>query len=98
MFWRQPGKILKQWKNKDIETIVKNFGLCVITRKGSNPQKYIENHAILKQYSCNIHIITEVQHDISSTKIRDAVKRGCSIKFLVPYPAIQYIKNNSLYL
>ena len=87
------------WKNEDIESIVKNFGLCVITREGSNPQKYVENHAILKQYSCNIHIITEqITNDISSTKIRDAVKRGCSIKFFVPKPVIQYIKHNSLYL
>ena len=61
------------WKNEDIESIVKNFGLCVITREGSNPQRYIENHAILKQFSNNFHIITErIANDISSTKIRDA--------------------------
>ena len=86
------------WKNEDIESIVKNFGLCVITREGSNPQRYIENHAILKQYCNNIHIITErIANDISSTKIRDAVKQGSSIKFFVTNPVITYIHENLLY-
>ena len=87
------------WKSEDIEAIVKNFGLCVITREGSNPQKYVDHHPILKQYSNNIHIITEhITNEISSTKIREAVKTGSSIQFFVPDPVIQYIKQNSLYV
>lgn len=87
------------WKNADIEAIVKNFGLCVITREGSNPQKYVDDHPILKQYSNNIHIITEhITNDISSTKIRDSVRLGSSVQFFVHERVIQYIKENSLYV
>ena len=87
------------WKNEDIESIVKNFGLCVITREGSNPQKYVKNHPILNKYSNNIHIIIErITNDISSTKIRAAIKEERSIQFFVPNPVIQYIVDNSLYV
>ena len=87
------------WKDEDIEAIVKNFGLIVITREGSNPENYIEKHPIVSMHKDNIHIVKEhITNDISSTKIRDAVKRGASIKFFVPDEVIQYIKDNELYL
>ena len=86
------------WKREDIEAIVKNFGLIVISREGSSPEKYVEKHDILKIYKDNIHIVTEkIPNDISSTRIRDAVKRGDSIKFFVADPVIQYIEDNRLY-
>ena len=87
------------WKDEDIESIVKNFGLIVITREGSNPQQYIEKHHILRTYEANIHIVKEpILNDISSTKIRDAVKRETSIRFFVPDSVINYISDNKLYL
>ena len=86
------------WKNEDIEAIVKHFGLIVITREGSNPEQYVEKHTILKTYKDNIHIVREqITNDISSTRIREAVKRDASIKFFVPDPVIQYINDNKLY-
>merc|ERR1712020_629963 len=73
------------WKNEDIEALVKTFGLIVITREGSNPEEYVEDHPTLKLYSDNIHIVREsITNDISSTKIRTAVKQEDSIKFFVP--------------
>ena len=86
------------WKKEDIETIVKDFGLVVITREGSNPEQYVEKHPIVKKYKDNIHIVREhITNDISSTKIRAAVKRGASIKFFVADEVIQYIADNELY-
>ena len=86
------------WKDEDIEAIVKNFGLIVISREGSNPEKYVENHEILKTYKDNIHIVTEhIPNDISSTRVRKAVKDGASVKFFVPDLVIDYIHENELY-
>ena len=34
---------------------------------------------------------------VSSTKIREAVNRGDSVKYLTPDPVIKYIKDNNLY-
>ena len=86
------------WKDEDIEAIVKEFGLIVITREGSNPEQYVEKHPIVSKYKDNIHIVREeITNDISSTKIRTAVTKGASIKFFVADEVIQYIADNQLY-
>ncbi|GAA5799958.1 hypothetical protein HPULCUR_005379 [Helicostylum pulchrum] len=47
----------------------------------------------------NVLIIKQLIHnDISSTKIRLFVKRGMSIKYLLPNPVIDYISDHRLYL
>ena len=46
----------------------------------------------------NIHIVEErVPNDISSTRIRKAIRRKESIRYFVPDPVIQYISENKLY-
>jgi len=87
------------WLEEDIHNIVQTHGIVVITREGSNPQQYVENSSLLREMSDNIHIITDwVLNDVSSTKIRSAVSRGDSIKYLVPDPVIQYVHHNQLYI
>ena len=87
------------WKDEDIEIMLRDFGLIVITREGSNPEQYMEKHPIVNQYKDNIYIVKEkITNDISSTKIREAVKNGNSIKFFVDNSVISYISENKLYL
>ena len=38
-----------------------------------------------------------IYNDISSSKVRLFVKRGYSIKYLLPNSVIQYIEQNGLY-
>ena len=86
------------WKDEDIEAMVRSFGLVVITREGSNPEQYVDKHPIVSQYKENIFIVKEkITNDISSTKIREAVKDGKSIKFFVDDTVIQYISEHNLY-
>ena len=86
------------WKDEDIEVMVRDFGLIVITREGSNPEQYVEQHPIVSQYKKNIHIVREkITNDISSTKIRDAVKAGASIRFFVNDAIIRYMAEHKLY-
>nr|CAD7408550.1 unnamed protein product [Timema poppensis] len=81
-----------------IETIVGQHGLVVITRNGSNPYKFIYESDILTKYQNNIHIVTEwITNDVSSTKIRRALRRSESVKYLLVDPVIDYINKQGLY-
>lgn len=48
-------------------------------------------------YGSYIYILESPFIDISSTEIRNRVKKGLSIKYLVPDPVGQYIEKNKLY-
>nr|CAD7201395.1 unnamed protein product [Timema douglasi] len=86
------------WADEDIETIVGQHGLVVITRNGSNPYKFIYESDILTKYQNNIHIVTEwITNDVSSTKIRRALRRSESVKYLLVDPVIDYINKQGLY-
>ncbi|KAF8793436.1 Nicotinamide/nicotinic acid mononucleotide like protein [Argiope bruennichi] len=54
------------WASADIARIVGKFGLAVVTRSGSNPQ-------------------------------RRAIRRGNSVKYLIPDAVFHYIKEHGLY-
>ncbi|XP_049810057.1 nicotinamide/nicotinic acid mononucleotide adenylyltransferase 1 isoform X1 [Schistocerca nitens] len=86
------------WADEDIETILGQHGLVVITREGSNPYKFIYESDILSKYQNNIVIVTEwIANEISSTKIRRALRRSETVKYLIPDSVIDYIQKNSLY-
>jgi len=87
------------WKDEDIEKIVGKHGLVVISRVGSNPESFIYESDVLTKYKNNIHIVTEwISNDVSATKIRRALRRDESVKYLIPDSVIEYIKANNLYL
>ncbi|CAG5125615.1 unnamed protein product [Candidula unifasciata] len=86
------------WKEEDIEYIVGKHGLVVITRYGSDPLKFIYESDILTKHKENIFIVTEwIYNDISSTKIRRALRRGESVKYLVQDSVVSYIRDHQLY-
>ncbi|EFA10127.2 nicotinamide/nicotinic acid mononucleotide adenylyltransferase 1 isoform X3 [Tribolium castaneum] len=86
------------WSDDDIEAIVGQHGLVVITRSNTNPNEFIYNSDVLTKYMSNITIVTEwIQNEVSSTKIRRALRRGESIKYLIPEKVVDYIHKHNLY-
>ncbi|CAB4059128.1 NMNAT [Lepeophtheirus salmonis] len=59
---------------------------------------FIYNSDILTKYKNNIHLVTEwITNDISSTKVRRAMRRNESVKYLIPDEVIEYISEHGLY-
>ncbi|KAK7791543.1 hypothetical protein R5R35_008344 [Gryllus longicercus] len=86
------------WTEEDIETIVGQHGLVVITREGTNPYKFIYESDILTKHQNNITIVTEwITNEVSSTKIRRALRRSESVKYLIPDAVYDYIVKEGLY-
>uniref|UniRef100_A0A5S6QNT4 Nicotinamide-nucleotide adenylyltransferase n=1 Tax=Trichuris muris TaxID=70415 RepID=A0A5S6QNT4_TRIMR len=86
------------WSNEDVMEIVGTFGMVVITRIGSDPFRFVYENDLFQRYRKNVHIVTEwVPNEISSTAIRTALRRGASVRYLVPDAVLEYIRTNELY-
>ncbi|XP_022172531.1 nicotinamide/nicotinic acid mononucleotide adenylyltransferase 1 isoform X1 [Myzus persicae] len=86
------------WNDDDIEAIVRDYGLVVVSRSGSNPHKFIYESNVLTKYMANIIVVTEwITNEVSSTKVRRALSRNESVKFLISELVESYIKEHGLY-
>ncbi|MFQ6618989.1 MAG: nicotinate-nicotinamide nucleotide adenylyltransferase, partial [Fidelibacterota bacterium] len=81
---------LDTWK--DPESILKESTVVVIKRYGYPVRKARE------EYLRKVKMISLPQIDISSSEIRNRVRRGLSINYLVLPPVVDYIKRKGLYL
>lgn len=84
-------------KWRDSDEIGKLARLVVVTRPGyilnDARRKYMRTHAsILHMSSIEVTALS-----ISSTDLREKVKRGRSIRYLVPQPVAEYIEQHNLY-
>uniref|UniRef100_A0A3B3VHY1 Nicotinamide-nucleotide adenylyltransferase n=1 Tax=Poecilia latipinna TaxID=48699 RepID=A0A3B3VHY1_9TELE len=86
------------WKQEDIAEIVGRYGLVCVTRSGSDPHKFINQSDDLWKYRKNIHVVHEwVTNDISATHVRRALRRGRSVRYLLPESVVRYVQEHSLY-
>ena len=77
---------------KDPDEILKLANIIVLKRKSSHPPQFED-----KYYHQAIFVQTR-GIEISATDIRERVKKGMPINFLVPANVMEYIYNNKLYI
>ena len=77
-----------RWKNH--EQILENYSLYVYPRPGGELSPLIDHK--------NIRFVEAPILDISATFIRKCVKKGRSVKFLVPDPVDEMIRSRMFYL
>ncbi|XP_039655239.1 nicotinamide/nicotinic acid mononucleotide adenylyltransferase 1 [Perca fluviatilis] len=86
------------WKQEDIAEIVGRYGLVCISRSGNDPHKFIHQSDMLWKYRKSIHVVQEwVTNEISATHVRRSLRRGRSIRYLLPDNVVDYIQEHGLY-
>ncbi|XP_021902514.1 nicotinamide/nicotinic acid mononucleotide adenylyltransferase isoform X2 [Carica papaya] len=87
------------WIREQVRTICKDYGVVCIRREGQDVEKIIYNDEILNENKLNIKVVDElVPNQISSTRVRECISRGLSIKYLTIDEVIDYIRQHHLYL
>ncbi|KAI3419868.1 Nicotinamide-nucleotide adenylyltransferase [Psidium guajava] len=87
------------WIREQVREIFKDYGVVCIRREGQEIEKIISDDDILSDYRENIKVVDElVPNQISSTRVRECISRGLSIKYLTDDEVVEYIKKHHLYL
>ncbi len=87
---------IETWKDPDV--IMANAGILAAVRDDKNIEDLkIKACELRDKYHTEINILTMPATDISSTDIRNRVKMGRSIRYMVPESIRKYIEENNLY-
>ncbi|XP_059659721.1 nicotinamide/nicotinic acid mononucleotide adenylyltransferase isoform X1 [Cornus florida] len=87
------------WIREQVRTICRDYGVVCILREGQNIEKIISDDDILNEYKNNIKVVDElIPNQISSTRIRNCISRGLSVKYLTADGVIDYMQEHNLYL
>lgn len=87
----QPGV----WSPADLAHILGDYGLLVVERNGTDVSEAL---APLARWQDNIWIVRQlIANDISSTRIRQLIRQGMSVRYLLPGVVVDYIREHRLY-
>lgn len=79
-------QVFDKWRAHD--EIISNFGVIVYPRPG---------YPVNECSRINVEFVNAPIIELSSTHIRNCVKKGIEIRFLLPEPVREYIISNNLY-
>jgi nicotinate-nucleotide adenylyltransferase len=82
------------WKDSDY---LLEYGRFIVARRPNFPIELIYDDERYKNYLSNIYVMDTMLIDISSSRIRETVNKGDSIKYQTTEEVIDYIKRNDLY-
>ena len=90
-------KELEKWQKAD--ELVEKFKLMILERADDNMENIINSSQFLmKNADSFIKANLKLRSNLSSTFVRESVKLGKSIKYLIPVEIEEYILQNKLYL
>ncbi|KAH9925924.1 Nucleotidylyl transferase [Epithele typhae] len=84
------------WSEPDLDHILGRYGALIVERAGADTDAALD---ALARWRRNIHLVHQlVQNDVSSTKVRLFLRRGLSVRYLLPAPVVEYIEERGLYM
>ncbi|XP_039999672.1 uncharacterized protein nmnat3 [Xiphias gladius] len=91
-------KIPGLWQDEHVEEVAGRFGLVCISRGRLQPERAVHESDTLSRHQQNIFLVREwVRNETSATEVRRALRRGLSVKYLIPDSVIEYIHQHNLY-
>jgi nicotinamide mononucleotide adenylyltransferase len=79
-----------------LEHILGRYGAVIVERTGTDTEQALAN---LTPWRDNIFLVPQtITNDVSSTKVRLFLKRGMSVRYLLPAPVVEYIESQHLYI
>ncbi|XP_010483049.1 PREDICTED: nicotinamide/nicotinic acid mononucleotide adenylyltransferase-like [Camelina sativa] len=86
------------WIPEQVRTICKEYGIVCIRREGQDVENMISGDEILNENRANIKIVDNiVPNQISSSRLRQCISQGLSVKYLTGDGVIDYIRQHQLY-
>lgn len=86
------------WLDEHVEEVAGHFGLVCVSRGGLHPERAVHESDMLSRHSGNVFLVREwVRNETSATEVRRALRRGLSVKYLLPDSVIDYIHQHNLY-
>ncbi|XP_071778201.1 nicotinamide/nicotinic acid mononucleotide adenylyltransferase 3 isoform X2 [Centroberyx gerrardi] len=86
------------WLDEHVEEVAGRFGLVCVSRGGVQPERAVHESDTLSRHRRNIFLVREwVRNETSATEVRRALRRGLSVKYLLPDSVIEYIHQHDLY-
>jgi len=83
------------WSYSDLDHILGRYGCLIVERAGTGMDQATDS---LARWRSNIYLISQlIQNDVSSTKVRLFLRRGLSVRYLLPNAVVDYICQNELY-
>ncbi|KAG7273820.1 hypothetical protein CRUP_011112 [Coryphaenoides rupestris] len=83
---------------EDVAELAGRYGVVCVTRGGSDAERFVQQSDVLWCHRRNIHMVREwVTNEISATHVRRALRRGRSVRYLLPEPVMSYIADHRLY-
>lgn len=79
-----------------LERILGRYGAVIVERTGTDTEQALAN---LAPWRDNIFLVPQtITNDVSSTKVRLFLKRGMSVRYLLPATVVEYIESHHLYI
>ncbi len=85
------------YPRRKLHHILGRYGCLIVERTGADVWSFLLGHDLLWRYRRQTIVVKQtIYNDISSSKVRLFIRRGLSIKYLLPFSVIKYIEDNKL--
>ncbi|CAD5209131.1 unnamed protein product [Bursaphelenchus xylophilus] len=87
------------WKSEDLSHIFTQYGVVCLQRVGGDARKTLEGLAVPKEHVSNVIFVQDetFPNSLSSTRLRNAIRNGLSIRYCSVDEVVEYVKEFSLY-